>query len=313
MGIAYALLGESFTAIAEGSKAVSRLSVSDDAYDGANHLRDLVLIYTLIGAPDQAILEFETALSIPSPLTRDGSHPRSPFRAARGVTLGLLRSWRGFHSSIQTNSHDAGSDSVKNDEPSSGEGMGAVPLTTAEAAGFQDGISIEALVVRAQAGDSQAFEDLYRRVVGRIYALCLRMARDGQRAEELTQDVFVRAWGAPGLLSGREQVHYLAPSVGGKRRSSGGPGEGTKGIQGRAHSEIPANTWPEYREEMPGTRLDLERAIASLPDGARAVIILRDIYGYKYHEIATMQGVALGTVKAQIHRARKMMREKLES
>jgi len=70
LGIAYALLGESFSAVAEGSKAVSRLSVSDDAYDGANHLRDLVLIYTLIGAPDQAILEFETALSLPSPLTR---------------------------------------------------------------------------------------------------------------------------------------------------------------------------------------------------------------------------------------------------
>ena len=50
LGIAYALLGESFSAVAEGSKAVSRLSVSDDAYDGANHLRDLVLIYTLIGA-----------------------------------------------------------------------------------------------------------------------------------------------------------------------------------------------------------------------------------------------------------------------
>ena len=64
---------------------------------------------------------------------------------------------------------------------------------------------------------------------------------------------------------------------------------------------------------MPGTRIDLERAIASLPEGARTVIILRDIYGYKYDEIAKMQGVALGTVKAQIHRARKMMREKLES
>jgi hypothetical protein len=69
LGIAYALLGESFNAVAEGSKAVSRLSVSEDAYDGANHLRDLVLIYTLIGAPDQAIQEFRTALSIPSPLT----------------------------------------------------------------------------------------------------------------------------------------------------------------------------------------------------------------------------------------------------
>jgi hypothetical protein len=69
LGIAYALLGESFRAIAEGSKAVSRLSITDDAYDGAGHLRDLVLIYALIGAPDQAIQEFQTALSVPSPLT----------------------------------------------------------------------------------------------------------------------------------------------------------------------------------------------------------------------------------------------------
>ena len=58
---------------------------------------------------------------------------------------------------------------------------------------------------------------------------------------------------------------------------------------------------------------DLERAIASLPEGARTVLILRDVYGYKYEEIATMQEVALGTVKAQIHRARRMMRERLDA
>jgi len=66
------------------------------------------------------------------------------------------------------------------------------------------------------------------------------------------------------------------------------------------------------RVEMPGTRVDLERAIAELPEGARTVLILRDVQGYKYEEIAQMQDVALGTVKAQIHRARKLMREKLE-
>jgi TolB-like protein/Tfp pilus assembly protein PilF len=69
LGIAYALLGDSFGAVAEGSKAAYRLSIADDAYDGANHLRDLVLIYTLVGAPDQAIQQFQTALSVPSPLT----------------------------------------------------------------------------------------------------------------------------------------------------------------------------------------------------------------------------------------------------
>ena len=63
--------------------------------------------------------------------------------------------------------------------------------------------------------------------------------------------------------------------------------------------------------ERDGTRIDIERAIALLPEGARKVVVLRDIYGYKYEEIATMQGVALGTVKAQIHRARKMLKELL--
>ncbi len=70
LGIAYALLGESISAVAEGSTAVSSLSIHDDAYAGADHLRDLVLIYTLIGATDMAVQELQTALSIPSPLTR---------------------------------------------------------------------------------------------------------------------------------------------------------------------------------------------------------------------------------------------------
>ena len=70
LGVAYALLGESLSAVAEGSTAVSILSVDHDAYDGGDHLKDLVLIYTLIGATDLALQEFRTALSIPSPVTR---------------------------------------------------------------------------------------------------------------------------------------------------------------------------------------------------------------------------------------------------
>jgi RNA polymerase sigma-70 factor (ECF subfamily) len=62
---------------------------------------------------------------------------------------------------------------------------------------------------------------------------------------------------------------------------------------------------------MPGTRIDLERAIAGLPDKARRVLVLRDIEGYKYSEIAQITGVTLGTVKAQIHRARGLVKEAL--
>jgi RNA polymerase sigma-70 factor (ECF subfamily) len=190
--------------------------------------------------------------------------------------------------------------------------MGAVPLTTAESTGFQEGMSIEALVARAQAGDSRAFEDLYRRVVGRVYALCLRMARDGQRAEELTQDVFVRAWERLGTFRGESRfttwLHRLAVNVVLQEGRAKGRRESREELSGD-----PGRFMTRVRVEMPGTRLGLERAIAALPEGARTVIILRDIYGYKYDEIAELQGVALGTVKAQIHRARRMLRETLES
>ena len=200
---------------------------------------------------------------------------------------------------------------MKNEGPSSGEGMGALPLAKAELAGSWEGMTIEALVGLAQDGDSRAFEALYSRLVNRIYALCLRMARDAQRAEELTQDVFVRAWEKMDSFRGESRfttwLHRLAVNVVLQEGRTKGRRESREELV-----EDPGEYLARVKEEVPGTRLDLERAIASLPDGARQVIVLRDVYGYKYEEIAGMQGVALGTVKAQIHRARRMIREKLE-
>jgi RNA polymerase sigma-70 factor (ECF subfamily) len=188
--------------------------------------------------------------------------------------------------------------------------MGALALT--REAEPPVSMSIETLVKLAQARDSRAFEALYRRLVGRIYALCLRMSGDTQRAEELTQDVFVRAWERMESFRGDSKfttwLHRLAVNV----VLQAGRAKGRR--EGREHLVAnPEDYLSRVTREMPGTRVDLERAIASLPEGARTVLVLRDIQGFKYEEIAEMQGVALGTVKAQIHRARKMMREKLES
>ena len=190
--------------------------------------------------------------------------------------------------------------------------MGAVPLARAEMTEFFEGLSLGDLVERAQTGDSGAFEALYRRLVGRIYALCLRMARDAQRAEELTQDVFVRAWERLGSFRGESKfttwLHRLAVNVVLQEGRTKGRRETREELV-----EDPGEYLGRVKDECPGTRMDLEKAIASLPEGARRVLILRDVYGYRYDEIATMQGVALGTVKAQIHRARRMMRERLSS
>jgi RNA polymerase sigma-70 factor, ECF subfamily len=206
----------------------------------------------------------------------------------------------------------SGSKSVESKETSFGDGMGAAPLAETGSVGQREEISTEALVERARRGDAQAFEDIYRRSVGRIYALCLRMVRDSQSAEELTQDVFVRAWQRLESFRGESRfttwLHRLAVNVVLQEGRS----------KGRRESREEVMADPELygrrgREETPGLRLDLERAIAALPEGARTVVVLRDVYGYKYDEIAEMQGVALGTVKAQIHRARRMIRERLES
>lgn len=190
--------------------------------------------------------------------------------------------------------------------------MGAIPLAKAVEADAGGSVGTEALVQRAQAGDTRAFEALYRRLVGRIYALCLRMSRDPRRAEELTQDVFVRAWERMGGFRGDSQfttwLHRLAVNVVLQAGRTKGRRESREQLV-----EDPGEYMGRVTREMPGTRVDIERAIASLPEGARTVLVLRDIEGYKYDEIAEMQGVALGTVKAQIHRARRMMRERLES
>ena len=138
------------------------------------------------------------------------------------------------------------------------------------------------------------------------------MARDAQAAEELTQDVFVRAWERLGSFRGESQfttwLHRLAVNVVLQEGRKKGRRESREELV-----EDPGLYLRRVKEELPGTRMDLERAIASLPEGARTVLILRDVYGYKYEEIATMQEVALGTVKAQIHRARRMMRERLDA
>jgi RNA polymerase sigma-70 factor, ECF subfamily len=189
--------------------------------------------------------------------------------------------------------------------------MGAVPLVRTDVEPGAAEPPIETLVRRAREGDSGAFEAVYRRLAGRVYALCLRMSGDPERAEELTQDVFVRAWERLDSFRGESLfstwLHRLAVNLVLQTRRS----------QGRRDAkEFVAPDLDVYGAEavraMPGTRVDLERAIAALPAGAREMLVLRDIEGYRYQEMAELKGVAVGTVKAQIHRARKLLREALE-
>jgi len=188
--------------------------------------------------------------------------------------------------------------------------MGAIPLRSDDRVNTGRAESVEDLVRDAQQGDVQAFEALYRRTSERVYAVCLRMSGDAERANELVQDVFVRVWqklpGFRGESRFTTWLHRLTVNLVLQERRKRGR---------REAREVGAPDLERYgraaRHAMPGTRVDLERAIAGLPEKARRVLVLRDIEGYKYDEIARMTGVSLGTVKAQIHRARGLVKEAL--
>ena len=166
------------------------------------------------------------------------------------------------------------------------------------------------LVRRSQAGDAEAFEGLYRAHVGRVHALCLRLTADPERATELTQDVFVRAWSALGSFRGEAAfgtwLHRLAVNV--VRQSQRSDGRRRARVETRDDLEEYAGA---FYEEHTEDRMDLERAIASLPPRARNALILHDIHGYRCREVAELTGTAVGTIQAHLHRARKMLKEVL--
>ena len=162
----------------------------------------------------------------------------------------------------------------------------------------------------AAAGDRRAFERLYRTHVDRVYGLCVRMVADRGMAEELTQDVFVRAWEKLALFRGDSSfgtwIHRLTVNLVLNRRDSDGRRDRRTVDDAEAIDVLPA------RPFAPGDRMDLEKAIAGLPPGARRVFVLHDVEGYRHEEIGELLGITSGGSKAQLHRARLLLREALQ-
>ena len=174
-----------------------------------------------------------------------------------------------------------------------------------------------ALARLAVAGDEGAFEKIYAANAGRVFALCLRMCGSRQRAAELVQDVFVHVWqrlsswrGESALSSWiyRLTVNLVLSNARGEQRrqkhedrdmeSADMEGSGVAGIGAVKPASV-------------HEAIDLERAIAGLPAGARTVFVLHDVEGYQHAEIARLTGTAEGTCRAQLHRARKLLIEAL--
>jgi RNA polymerase sigma-70 factor (ECF subfamily) len=172
------------------------------------------------------------------------------------------------------------------------------------------------LVVRARKGDKQAFEDLYRKFVPRVFGLCRRMVQDVSLAEELTQEVFIRVWEKLPLFKGKRPFAPWLLTVTSRHVISNRRKEARKLSRIRAVEDLELvegsnQVRNPLRHGTAGLGIDLENAIAQLPKGARKVLVLHDIEGYKHQEIADFCGMAVGTSKAQLHRARRLLREEL--
>lgn len=172
-------------------------------------------------------------------------------------------------------------------------------------------VTPEDVVARAQRGDADAFEVLYRTHAPRVTALCRRLAGDAGRGDELMQDVFVRAWERLGSFRGdsafeswlhRVAVNvFLAAERSAKRRA----------LRERESDDIDGELPVFTRADDLGHRIDLERCIAALPEGARVAFVLHDVEGHTSEEIAAMSGIAAATVRVQLHRARRHLMEAL--
>jgi RNA polymerase sigma-70 factor (ECF subfamily) len=170
-----------------------------------------------------------------------------------------------------------------------------------------------ALARAAAGGDVAAVEALYRRHAPRVHGVVARLVGfDRSRAEDLAQETFVKAWQA--LPAYRFEsafstwLHRLAVNTAlmdlRARRSR---------VQGDGDEALEYVGMPDSAGHGTALTMDLERAVATLPPRARAVLVLYDVEGWKHEEIADALGMAIGSSKAQLHRARSLLRERLEA
>ena len=168
------------------------------------------------------------------------------------------------------------------------------------------------LVKRAREGDSVAFEVLYRKHRNRIYGLVWRLCGgDHGVAEDLLQESFIRAWQKLDSFRGESKfgtwLHKLSANVAlSDRRSRIRHLDRETALEGAAERGAIGE-----KDVYAGLRMDLEQAITRLPERARTVLVLYDIEGYTHAEVGAIAGMAEGSSKAQLHRARNLVREEL--
>lgn len=165
------------------------------------------------------------------------------------------------------------------------------------------------LIEQAQRSSRRAFEALYRMHIDKVYGVCLRMTGNVSEAEDCAQDAFIQAWNKLHLFRGDSAfstwLHRIAVnSVLGRMRKSKREQERIMAVSEDAPPRLETGDSGELR--------DLSDAVNQLPEGARNVFVLRAIYGYSHDETGEMLGIATGTSKAQLHRAKRLLAQQLK-
>ncbi len=168
------------------------------------------------------------------------------------------------------------------------------------------------LVRQAAAGNSHAFRELYNTNVKRVYAVCLRASQDTDIAEELTQEVFIKAWEKLSTFQFESKFSSWLHSIAVNQFLMMKRSEKRFNERVNELTDIITRDNPQAKiKQAYDHRIDIEGALEKLPEQARMTFILHDIEGYKHHEISKLMSIEVGTSKAHLHRARRMLREEL--
>ena len=170
-------------------------------------------------------------------------------------------------------------------------------------------------VMQPPLSEDDAFTRFYHEHAPRVYMLALRLCGDTNDAAEVLAETFVSAWRGLPRFRGESSAHTWLHTIAVRtwrgvlrRRGRGHPTVALDDDESSADSAY--GIAAQYDD--PGHRIDIEKAVAALPEGAREILILFAIEGYSHAEIAEMLGIKVGTVKAQVHRARKLLLERLD-
>jgi RNA polymerase sigma-70 factor, ECF subfamily len=170
------------------------------------------------------------------------------------------------------------------------------------------------LLARLRTGDARAFEELVSAYQHRVFGVALRMLGTRAEAEEIAQEVFLRAYRALADFRGEARLGTWLYGIASRLCLNRLASPDRRVTRGDAVLiDVPAGT-PDAAAEVERAELDaaLRAAIAELPDERRLVLVLRDVEGLSYEQIADTLALDPGTVRSRLHRARMQLKEKLE-